>query len=102
MDRKGTRVEFYRYGSDKYMAVVSGVGAVPQAEDLINIRGVTFQVTAVTWAVDHADDISRAELRANVVLERVVMRKKRQEHDKSVGVCPHGVSYRYACEDCGL
>lgn len=69
MDRKGTRAEFYQYGSDKYIAVVSGVGAIPRAGDLINIRGETWEVSAVTWAVDHADKAAfDAELRANVIL----------------------------------
>jgi hypothetical protein len=67
-DMKGTRVEFWIYGTDKCVATVLGVGAVPREGELISIRKDTWEVSAVTWAVDHAGKTD-SELRANVILK---------------------------------
>jgi hypothetical protein len=71
LNKPGTRVEFRLEGRDKHIAVLSNVGAIPQSSDLISIRGKTYRVMSVTWAVDQADKIGETELRANVDLEPV-------------------------------
>lgn len=63
------KIEFYEGDNDKYIAVVDD-GAVPRADEWINIRGITYRVASVTWAVDAADVRSERKLRANVVLVR--------------------------------
>jgi hypothetical protein len=71
LNKPGTRVEFRIEGHAKHLAVLSNVGAVPASSDLISIRGKTYRVMSVTWAVDQADRIGETELRANVDLELV-------------------------------
>ncbi|HSH41628.1 MAG TPA: hypothetical protein VK973_05820 [Arenicellales bacterium] len=61
----GTRVEFY--SASGLVAAVSNAGALPAVGDLINIRKQTWQVTRVTWAVDHSD-YPDSQLRANIDL----------------------------------
>lgn len=61
----GTRAEFY--SNSGLVAAVCNAGAVPAAGDLVNIRGRTWQVKGVTWAVDHSDRID-SQLRANIIL----------------------------------
>ena len=61
------KIEFYG-GAEKHMAVVDDM-AVPRAGELVSIRKATWRVVRVTLAVDHADDVMRASLRANVELE---------------------------------
>jgi hypothetical protein len=63
------KIEFYIGKSEKHIAVLND-GAVPRAGEFVNIRGVTYRVELVTWAVDHADSVFDAALRANVVLAR--------------------------------
>jgi hypothetical protein len=63
-------IEFYVGNSHKHIAVLDD-GAVPRKGEFISIRGDTFSVSCVTWAVDHADLIPSASLRACVVLERL-------------------------------
>lgn len=62
------KIEFYIGDADKHIAVLDD-GAVPRKGELVGIRRVTYRVRAVTWAVDHADDVMAAKLRANVVLQ---------------------------------
>lgn len=69
--KQGTRVEFYVDGADKHIAAVSGVGAIPSTGDLVNIRGKTYRVLSITWAVDHSDEWAETELRANMDIELV-------------------------------
>lgn len=61
-------IEFYVGRSGKHIAVLDDV-AVPREGEFVNIRGVTYRVSRVTWAVDHADHIPGATLRANVELD---------------------------------
>lgn len=72
-------IEFYVGGSDKHIAVVDD-GAVPRPDELINIRGVTYRIARVTWAVDHADDMRERRLRANVEMVRLA---KQPAHKRS-------------------
>lgn len=64
------KIEFYQELSERHMAVVDD-GAVPRVGDLVNIRKASWRVTRVTWAVDNADDVMGAKLRANVELQLV-------------------------------
>lgn len=43
---------------------------VPPKGSFVNIRGKTWEVTGVTYAVDHSDDWSQTTMRANVNLRR--------------------------------
>jgi hypothetical protein len=60
-------IEFYVGSAEKHIAVLDD-GAVPREGEFVNIRNATYQVRRVTWAVDHADQIPGASLRANVEL----------------------------------
>lgn len=62
------KIEFYVGEAAGHIAVVKDT-APPREGEFINIRKVTYRVVRVTWAVDHADDWSQTQLRANVVLE---------------------------------
>lgn len=64
-DSASTRAEFYRQGGGQIVAV-DGVGAVPQAGDLVNINKRTWRVAEVTWAVDQPGGGARPRLRANI------------------------------------
>lgn len=59
------KIEFYDGDAAGHMCVLDD-GAVPRVGDLISIRKVTWRVVRVTWAVDHADVVMGAKLRANV------------------------------------
>lgn len=61
------KIEFYVGDADKYIAVLDD-GAVPREGEYVNIQNSSYQVRRVTWAVDHADKIPGASLRANVIL----------------------------------
>ena len=61
------KIEFYVGDAEKHIAVLDD-GAVPRAGEFVNIRKTTYRVRSVTWAVDDADRIPGASLRANVVL----------------------------------
>lgn len=63
-------IEFYVGTSNKHIAVLVD-SAVPRKGEHISIRRAVYLVKKVTWAVDHADKISGATLRANVVLTEV-------------------------------
>lgn len=65
-----TNVEFHRPGSSKNVAVVTSE-AVPRSGEFVSIRGETYKVKRVTWAVDNADDIRTCRMRANVEIEPV-------------------------------
>lgn len=64
------KIEFYIGYAEKHIAVLDD-GAVPRAEELINIRGETYRVNRVTWAVDQADSWVEHKLRANVELTKL-------------------------------
>ena len=61
------KLEFYIGDSAKFIATCEA-DAVPREGEFINIRGETYMVSQVTWALDHSDS-PRAALRANVVLQ---------------------------------
>lgn len=61
------KIEFYVGDAAKHIAVLDD-SAVPREGEMINIAWVTYQILRVTWAVDHADRVQGAILRANVVL----------------------------------
>lgn len=63
------KIEFYVGDSAKYIAVLDD-GAVPRQNEFINIEGVTYAVSSVTWAVDQGSDRVHGMLRANVVLRK--------------------------------
>lgn len=67
------KIEFYDGDSPKHMAVLDD-GAVPRKDEFVNIRGEPWRVMWVTWAVDDADKIPGARLRACVVLENKMPR----------------------------
>lgn len=60
-----TVVEFYGPGGELLTVVATSM--VPTKGAFINIRKVTYQVSAVTYAVDHADHPEKS-MRANVDL----------------------------------
>jgi hypothetical protein len=62
------KIEFYVGDAQQHIAVLDD-GAVPREGEFISIRKVTYRVRRVTWAVDDADKIPGAKLRANVELE---------------------------------
>lgn len=62
------KIEFYVGNASGHIAVVDD-GAVPREYEMVNIRKKTYQVERVTWAVDNADDVMGAKLRANVELK---------------------------------
>lgn len=59
------RVEFYD-GRQLIAAAASSI--VPPVDSKISIRGKTWTVTRVTFALDHADEIAERGMRANVDL----------------------------------
>jgi len=59
------RIEFYN-GKQMIAAVASSM--VPPEGGLISIRGETWAVSSVTYALDHADEIHERGMRANVDL----------------------------------
>ena len=63
-----TSIEFYLTGSEKNLSVVKSE-AVPRSGEFINIRGLTYRVLRVTWAVDDANDARTCRMRANVEIE---------------------------------
>ena len=60
------RVEFY--GNDQLIAALN-TSIVPPRDSLINIRGKTWRVDLITYAIDHSDDEARKAIRVNVELE---------------------------------
>ena len=62
------RIEFYRKGGGLIATVESSI--VPLRGDLISIRGQTWEVTNITYALDHSDGPpSQRVMRANIDLE---------------------------------
>ena len=59
------RVEFYD-GQKMIAAAASSI--VPPVNSKVSIRGKTWTVTRVTFALDHADEIAERGLRANIDL----------------------------------
>lgn len=70
-----TAIEFYVGSAEKHIAVLDDA-AVPRAEELINIRGETYRVNRVTWAIDAADNRLERKLRANVELTKLSQQPK--------------------------
>ncbi len=64
------KLEFYVGDAEKHIAVLNDM-AVPRRGDFINIQKVLYRIVRVDWAVDHADQIPGASLRANIVLENL-------------------------------
>lgn len=61
------RIEFY-VGVGLLLGMDSSM--VPQVDSLINIQGVTWRVSRVTYAIDHSESPWYRQLRANVDLVR--------------------------------
>jgi len=61
------RVEYYS-SKDKLVAAVDSA-TVPVVGSYISIRGETWKVASVSYALDHADSPGLAQMRANVELE---------------------------------
>jgi hypothetical protein len=55
------------YDGDKILASVKS-SMVPMVGAKISIRGKTWKVASVTYALDHADDFLRTGMRANIDL----------------------------------
>jgi hypothetical protein len=64
------KIEFYIGNSERHIAVLDD-GAVPREGEFVNIRKTTYRVDQVTWAVDDADKIMDASLRACVILKEL-------------------------------
>lgn len=65
------KIEFYVGDSAGHIGILDD-GAVPREGEMINIRHVTYRVSAVTWAIDGNPDRFRGGiLRACVVLSEV-------------------------------
>lgn len=64
-------VEFYLEGAPHPLATLTNAPVVPSKGALINIVGEPYQVTSVTWCIDHALDLAARRLRANVDIKRV-------------------------------
>lgn len=62
------KIEFYIGDGSGHIAALED-SAVPREGEAINIRKKTYDVEAVTWAVDFAADFPGAKLRANVILK---------------------------------
>jgi phosphotransferase system IIB component len=60
-------VEFY---TDTRLLVRVNSSIVPLVGSMINIKKITYKVTSVTFAVDHADGVWPA-MRCNIDLEEV-------------------------------
>lgn len=63
-------IEFY-IGNSKGRIAFACSTMVPPADSFISIRGVTYKVVRVTYALDYADNLQMKGMRANVVLEEV-------------------------------
>lgn len=63
-------IEFYEEGAVSIVASVDNAVGIPAVDEFISIRGETWMVTQVTWALDHADDRQMRSLRANVTIQR--------------------------------
>ena len=61
------QIEFYVGSAEKHIAVLDDT-AVPRQNEFVNIRNTLWCVRRVTWAVDNADRIPGASLRACVEL----------------------------------
>lgn len=59
------RIEFY-IGDSLLLGMESSM--VPLVDSLINIQGVTWRVSSVTYAIDYSESSSDRMLRANVDL----------------------------------
>ena len=68
--RNSDTIEFYNVEADPRRNLVAVVKSsiVPPVESKINIRGKTYIVMQVTYAIDHADDATSCLMRANVDL----------------------------------
>lgn len=64
------RIEFLNEKTGGGIAVVNS-SMVPTVGSLISIRKQTWMVERVTYALDHADDISLEQMRADVYLSKV-------------------------------
>ena len=64
--RAGDMLEFY--DGKNFVAVAYGT-MVPPVGSLISIRGETWRVVRVTYALDNVDDPAVKRMRANVGLE---------------------------------
>lgn len=63
------RIEFY--DGDKIVATVES-SMIPQIGSKISIRKKTWEVTHVTFALDHADEARERMMRCNVDIKAVV------------------------------
>lgn len=64
-------IEFY-LGNAKHPFAFVDDGAVPREYEMVNIRGVSYQVERVTWALDQADKHPpEKKLRANVEVKEL-------------------------------
>lgn len=63
------KIEFYNGDASKALDILDD-GAVPRQGEFVNIRGETWFVERVTWAVD-SNQPMKSTLRANVELSPV-------------------------------
>lgn len=67
------RLEFYT-GSGLVAVLDSSI--VPPVGSFVNIRKITYEVKAVSYAVDYVDERSARYMRANIDLVEVVKNKR--------------------------
>jgi hypothetical protein len=64
------RLEFYNGHGGMIAAVDSSI--IPPMDSYINIRGVTYKVADITYALDHSDGlVTDRKMRANITLYKV-------------------------------
>lgn len=60
-------LEFYKAGTNTLIAAIDSY-SVPSVDEFISIEGKTYRIGSRTWAIDHAAEHSRKQMRANVDL----------------------------------
>lgn len=68
MGNKPDVVEYYDRKKDQLICRIES-SIVPLEGQKISVRGVTWAVVKVTYAIDHADKYEERQARANVELE---------------------------------
>lgn len=58
-------VEFYEQKSPKMLVSVESA-MVPTIGSMISIKGVTWEVSYISYSIDHSDNILEKRMRANV------------------------------------
>lgn len=62
-------VEFYLEGEMRPMLIMES-SIVPTENSLISIKGETYTVVGVSYAIDYSDSIATRQMRANIILKK--------------------------------